>query len=242
MNFKDFLNESINDKGILKAIFIVGIPGAGKSYTTERLSGSISPKIVNTDKATEYISKKLKVESTIDNWKALFSDKSKKITKAMLGSYLDSMLPLFIDGTSSDASNIMSRVGILESLGYDVGMVFINTDLDTAQKRAKERAEKIGRHVPEDFIKRVYETSEENKNYFKNKFSYFREINNSDGELSEEVLLEAFKSVQKFYEAPVANPVGKRHIEKLKLESEKYLSPLIFSKEAISNKIEAWYR
>ena len=34
MSFEQFLlNESINDKGILKAIFIVGLPGAGKSYT-----------------------------------------------------------------------------------------------------------------------------------------------------------------------------------------------------------------
>ena len=68
MNFKTFLNESINDKGIFKAIFLVGIPGSGKSYTASKLNGVISPKIVNTDIAVEYMIKKLKIESHKDNW------------------------------------------------------------------------------------------------------------------------------------------------------------------------------
>ena len=59
MNFEEFLlNESINDKGILKAIFVVGLPGAGKSYTISNLKGQISPKIVNTDVALEFLSKR----------------------------------------------------------------------------------------------------------------------------------------------------------------------------------------
>lgn len=242
MNFKNFINESINDKGIFKAIFIVGIPGAGKTYTSSKLHGQVSPKIVNTDVAVEYISKKIKVESTLENWKSIFSDKSKTLTKKMLGNYLDSMLPLFIDGTSSDASNILSRAGLLESLGYDVGMVFINTDLDTSQKRAAERAIKIGRHVPEDFIKSVYEKSHENKEYFKSKFSFFKEINNSEGELTDEVLLDAYKNVQSFYESTIANPIGKRNVDLLRSEYEKYMVPSIITKEALLNKVEAWYR
>lgn len=243
MNFEEFLlNESINDKGILKAIFVVGIPGAGKSYTLSKLQGKISPKVINTDIAVEYISKKIKVESTLENWKSIFSDKSKTITKKILNNYLDSMLPLFIDGTSSDASNILARAGLLESLGYDVGMIFVNTDLETAQKRAVERANKIGRHVPEDFIKSVYEKSQDNKEYFKSKFSFFKEINNSDGELTDSVLMDAYKKVQSFYEADIVNPIGKRNIESIKSSSEKYLIPSIITKEALSNKVEAWYR
>lgn len=242
MNFKDFINESINDRGIFKAVFIVGIPGAGKTYTSSKLHGQVSPKIVNTDVAVEYISKKIKVESTLENWKSIFSDRSKTLTKKMLSNYLDSMLPLFIDGTSSDASNILSRAGLLESLGYDVGMVFINTDLDTAQKRAVERAAKIGRHVPEDFIKSVYEKSHENKEYFKSKFSFFKEINNSDGELTDEVLLDAYKKVQSFYESDVINPIGKRNISLIKTETAKYLTPVVITREMLSNKVEAWYR
>ena len=58
-SFKQFIiNESINDKGILKAIFVVGLPGSGKSYTVQRLRGTVSPVVVNTDKVAEFLSKK----------------------------------------------------------------------------------------------------------------------------------------------------------------------------------------
>ena len=52
--FKQFISESINDKGIFKAVFVIGLPGAGKSYTVSQLRGSVSPKVVNTDIAAEF--------------------------------------------------------------------------------------------------------------------------------------------------------------------------------------------
>ena len=50
------INESIEDKGILKACFMAGTPGAGKTYTISKVkSGQIEPRMVNTDKWTEFI-------------------------------------------------------------------------------------------------------------------------------------------------------------------------------------------
>ena len=73
MNFEEFLlNESINDKGILKAIFVVGLPGAGKSYTISNLKGQISPKIVNTDATLEFLSKKTNIPANSETWKTVF--------------------------------------------------------------------------------------------------------------------------------------------------------------------------
>ena len=57
--FKQFVAESINDKGVLKAVFVIGIPGAGKSYTVKKLNGTVQPRVVNTDRATEYLGLKL---------------------------------------------------------------------------------------------------------------------------------------------------------------------------------------
>ena len=51
------LIESINDKGLFKALFIVGMPYAGKSYTVSEITGEISPRIVNTDKPLEHLAK-----------------------------------------------------------------------------------------------------------------------------------------------------------------------------------------
>lgn len=239
--FKEFLGESVVDKGILKAIFIVGIPGAGKSYTVSQLKGVISPVVINTDKATEFIIKKTGIPSKSETW-YMFKDDTKRITKSQLYHYLNGMLPLFVDGTSNDVSNVLFRAGILESLGYDIGMIFINTSLKTALKRAEERAKKINREVDVDFIKYTYDISKENKKYFKGKFQFFEEINNDENELTNDILNKAFKKVQKFYSREINNPIGKRIIQKLKDKNEKYLVSSVFSKETLQKKIEGWYK
>lgn len=41
------LSESINDKGLFKAVFILGIPGAGKSTVIRQITdGAIHPRVV----------------------------------------------------------------------------------------------------------------------------------------------------------------------------------------------------
>lgn len=242
MSFKEYLlTESINDKGLFKAVFVVGIPGSGKSYTVKNLKGAVNPRVVNTDIALEFLSKKLKIEANSETWKTTFRDSSKRITSTKLYSYLDGMLPLFIDGTSNNVSNILQRAGILESLGYDIGMIFIDTSLETAIKRAEERAKEINRSVDKSFIEKVYQASNENKEYFKNKFDYFAEIKNGDGELTDDALLDAYRKVQNFYNTPVKNPIGKANINKIREESQKYLTPTCMSSEKLKNKISTWY-
>lgn len=242
ITFKQYVSESINDAGILKAVFVVGIPGAGKSYTIGQLKGTIAPKIVNTDKATEFLSNKFDIPSNSDTWKSFFRDRTRPITKGALMNYLNSILPLFVDGTSNDLSNILGRVGILESIGYDVGMVFINTDLDVALERAKKRGEEIDRHVDAEFIKSVHDLSEKNKEYFKGKFDFFRIISNNPGELDDAAIDSIFKEVQSFYNQPVKNPVGERTLEKLRAAKQGYLVPEIFAKDDLKKKVDGWYR
>lgn len=241
MRFKEFMTESINDKHILKAVFVVGIPGAGKSYTVKKLTGSVAPRIVNTDRATEYLAREFGGTINKDNWPQ-FSDTAHRLTSNSLSNYINSMLPLFIDGTSNNLSNILHRAGILESLGYDIGMVYINTPLKTALKRAKERAASAKRDVDEDFIIKVHTQSEENREYFKSKFDFFKEINNDDDELTDTIMLKAYKQVTGFFESPNNNPVGTRLIEKLKKEKGNYLVPTIITKEILDKKIQGWYR
>lgn len=241
ITFKQFISESINDRGIFKAVFVIGVPGAGKSYTVSKLNGSVTPRVVNTDKAGEFLSKKLSTEINSETWGSVFKDSSSRITKNALHGYLNGMLPLFVDGTSNDASNILHRIGILESLGYDVGIVYVHASLETAKARAKARGEKIGRVVDEKFIVDVYDKSEENAVYLKSKVKFFKEITN-DGEITDAELLKAFKSVQGFFDGDVENPVGKRTLEKLKDAKEKYLVPGIMSNEVLENKVSGWYK
>jgi hypothetical protein len=152
------------------------------------------------------------------------------------------MLPLFVDGTSNDVSNILGRAGILESVGYDIGMVFIDTSLEVSQERAAKRGQNIDRHVSPDFITKVHELSQQNKEYFKGKFSFFKEVSNDPGELDDAAILKLYRQVAGFYTEPVDNPVGQRTLQKLREKKESYLVPTVFEEDDLKKKVQGWYR
>lgn len=230
------LNESIFDKGVFKAIFFAGIPGAGKSYTLDKISdGNIQPRIVNFDKYAEFLSKKYQ-GNEFDPAFFMDTDTSKRMTINQLFGYIDGMLPLFIDTTSNKANRTLMRNGILKSFGYDTGMVWINTDLDVALKRIRQRH----RSVPEDFVKDVAASMEENIHFYKKEFSnFFIEINNNEGELTDQSLIDAYKKVSSFFSSEIENPIGKRNFESV-YNTSGYLSSII-NKKTILNNLRSWY-
>lgn len=226
-NFETFLLlESINDKAIFKAIFMSGHPGSGKSYVLKKIkSGSIEPRIVNIDKFVEKY--------------GYIKDKTKKLIKSQLFNYINSLLPLFIDGTSASKSNILLRKGILESIGYETGMVFINCSLDTALERAAKRKRK----VPEEFIIQAYDNVQKMKPFFKSVFhNFFKEVDNNVGELNNKMILTAFKKVSKFYESPLKNPLGNDIVDEMREKHWKYLLDGVYDKPELTKIISSWYR
>lgn len=233
MRFK--IAESIEDKGILKAIFMAGSPGAGKSYTLSQIaSGSISPRIVNTDKFVESFE-----EGDIRD----IVDRSKILTEHQLYLYINSMLPLFIDSTSTHSKGIIKRSGILQSIGYDTGMVFINTSLETALKRIEKRneAQPTHRKVEVEWATEAHERIMASKKFYQSRFPFFYEINNDEGELTDEVIMAAYKKVKGFYEAPLDNPEGIRDVKIMRQAGWKYFTDGMFKEDYIKKLISIWY-
>ena len=225
--YLDEINESINDIGILKAVFMIGSPGSGKSYVLHQISsGRIPARIVNTDKFFEFFGNS-----------PAFKDKSIQLTTSQLTNYLNSMLPLFIDSTSSNPNNLIRRKGLLESIGYDVAAVFVRTDLDQAIARVHQRERK----VPTDFIIKVHNQIEGLKDFYKGHFSTYYEVSNNDGELTNAAVLSAFKKVSHFFLEPIHNPLGKNLVERMVAAKEKYLSPNIYSVEYLRTLVSVWY-
>lgn len=241
-SFKHYISESVNDKGILKAIFVIGIPGAGKSYTVKKLNGTIAPVMVNTDRAVEFLIKKKGIASNSETWKDHFEDSSLRITSASLYNYLNGMLPLFVDGTSNNLPKILHRFGILESIGYDLGVIHVDTPLETAIARAQQRSKDIGRDVNIDFIKAVHAETEENAEFLKSKAIFFKKINNAPQMLDDKAIQDAFKSTQGFFAAPVDSPIGKRHLKSLAASGEKYITPTIYSEAQLEKLVGGWYK
>jgi hypothetical protein len=80
-----------------------------------------------------------------------------------------------------------------------------NNTIDNVQinvEDAVRRANKRSREVPEEFIREVFDTLSKNKQYYKSHFHFFHEIPNSDGELTDKVILSAYKSVSNFFKSP----------------------------------------
>lgn len=228
------ITESINDKGIFKAVFVMGIPGSGKSYTVDKIAGSIMPRIVNTDSSLEFLVKKYG-----DDYKNVWErhgPKTEKMTQGKLKRALDGALPLMLENTSASASSILLRMGLLESLGYDIAMVYINTDLEVALDRANKR----DRVVDADFIKRAHVKIEKDVEFLKPKFLKFMEIKNSAGELTDDVLMQAYKAMQHFYSSPVQNPIGKRNMESMKAGNG-YMVDSVLEEDELSSMVSSWY-
>jgi shikimate kinase len=231
MKFETYLNESINDKGIFKAIFMAGAPGAGKSTVRSKLGGGFDPRVVNTDKFTEHFG----------GWDG-FEENINLLTKNQLALYLNSMLPLWVDGTSSNPTNLMAREGLVSSIGYDTGMIWVNTSLESSIKRAKGREERGGRKVGEEWIKETYNEIQKMKGFYKGRFNWFQEVDNNDGMLTDEVVMKMYKKANSFFSSPISNPIGQERINTLREEGGKYLIDLDdFDDKQLNNRVRAWF-
>ena len=231
------LVEGINDKGIFKAIFFAGLPGAGKSTVAQRVTdGTVSPRIVNTDRSYEYLLKKHGEKATEAAW-ALLGPAAKQINSKLLTQYLNGMLPLFVDGTSANPGAAMRRTGIAESLGYDTAMVWVNVDLDVAVERIATRERKVNT----EFVKRVYDTIESNKGMYQSRFgSNFIEVdNNADNYSAMEG--QVYNVVNKFFTSPISNPIGQRIEAQMQEQGLKTLAPEIYSIDYLEKIVGVWY-
>ena len=148
-DIKKDIEEGVDDPAIFKAIFLAGGPGSGKSFTVGKTGlGALGFRIVNSDEVFEFALKKVGLKATP---KDIFSPKgqevrkgAKKLTAKKMDLYLDGRLGLVIDGTGKDFTKIQKQATALKKIGYDVGMIFVNTNLETAIARDAKRARTLG--------------------------------------------------------------------------------------------------
>ena len=220
--FGTFLNEGVYDVAALKAFFMAGGSGSGKSYVAEM---GVTPeryglKVVNSDDQFERALKKINMSS---NLTALSKDdiqyamdvvrpKAKKLTDARKALYLKGRLGLLIDGTAHDFDLIKRQRQDLMELGYDVYMVFVKTTLEVALERNRNRP----RVLPDELVtSRWHDVNTKSDDYhllFGSK--YIAVPNNNVGEKSQKILRDLFTKVGKIIKKPVRNVVGKRWIAK----------------------------
>ena len=245
----DSVNEGINDPGILKAVFLAGGPGSGKSFVASGLYGipkkvnvsAFGLKLVNQDKELTRMLNKYGFGTDLDDMPdELFRQltdpdyddysglrgRAKELTASRKKLYMDGRLGMIIDGTGHKYDKIKKQKEELEEIGYDCYMVFVHTDLDIAQKRNMERPRKLNPEI----VERSWNEVQKNKIYFQGLFGNenFMMVDNSNT-LSEKQAAKKFnmlvkKGIGKFIRKPVKNYRGKNWIKKQKILKENTLN------------------
>ena len=213
IRFQD-LQEGLYDPNIFKAFFLAGGPGSGKSFVTNNAFGGTGLKTINSDTAFERSLKKNGLSLKMPEDEAEARDIIRDRAKAMTGSQMDlsikGRLGLVIDGTGRDYDKIKEQKALLELLGYDCYMVFVNTTLEVALERNSKRE----RSVPEYITRKSWTQVQSNIGKFQNTFgmSNMIIIDNSkdDKELTTVVMNKCSKAVRRLLGNKIKSYTAKR--------------------------------
>ena len=234
VKLKQLLTEGVFDKGILKAVFMAGGPGSGKTFVAKQLFGipdkinvSVSGlKTVNSDTEFEFLLKKYGFETfgtgklDIDKWPDEVFDtiaggdedsetmtvrkKAKLMTKARKEKYMEGRLGMIIDGTGHNFGKIKKEKQQLEAMGYDCYMVFVNTSLEVAKQRNQERV----RRLPEDILVKSWKDVQKNLGGFQSLFgSNFVIVDNSKILSAKEAAKKFGRLVKKYIDKFIKKPI-----------------------------------
>lgn len=218
LDFKSFrtsILEGVNDPAIFKAVFLAGGPGSGKSFIVGKTAlTALGFRLINSDNAFEAALAKANIESTPENiFSALgqeIRDQAVALTSKKLELSIDGRLGLVIDGTGRDYVKIENQAKRLRELGYEVAMIFVNTDLDTALERNRKRA----RSLPDPAVEKMWKDVQKNLGKFQN---FFRRkmyiVDNSVGSNYEGAVLSTYKKIMEWSMKPPASSAAKKWIE-----------------------------
>ena len=193
--------EGPHDPYQYKAIFFAGSPGAGKTYVARKLAGVFQGlKQVNMDIIFKHLMTKKnlswKMPPEEEPEREIQRQRSKELVSKQQQSLSDSGLGLLVDSTGRIYETVEKIKNSLEDKGYETTMVFVNTDLQTALRRNKQRE----RQLPDDLIHKNFEVIEQNLGRFQRLFNDVHLIDNSESaqDTMPDQIAQVEKDIRKF--------------------------------------------
>ena len=207
------LKEGLYDQGIFKAFFLAGGPGSGKTFVTKNAFGGTGLRVINSDAAFERSIKKaglsLKMPDSEEEARDMIRVRAKATTSSMMDLSIQGRLGLVIDGTGRDFDKISAQMRMLQHLGYDCSMIFVNTSLEVALERNAQRE----RSVPEYITKKSWQAVQSNIGKFQNLFGMSNMViidnNTSDKELVTTTINKVTKVVRRLVNTPIKSYTAK---------------------------------
>jgi len=216
------IQEGVYDPNIFNAIFLAGGPGSGKSYVVKRSTGGLGLKVLNSDDIYEKELEKAGLD--IGKPEDIFSDegqelrvKAKRLTKGRQMSWVAGRLGIIIDGTGKDLNKIGGQKKLLDALGYETMMIFVNTSLDTAQERNMERKRKL----PPKAVESMWNNVQKNIGGFQNMFGSKNFIIVDNNDAGEDIFAKVYKRIRGIVVKKPTKVIAKRWIKNELLKKSK---------------------
>jgi hypothetical protein len=225
---QNILTEGVHDKAIFKAVFLSGGPGSGKDYILDNTLAGHGLTEINSDKALEFLMDKnnldKKMPESEKEARDLVRGKAKDVTELRQKLALLGRNGLIINGTGDDPEKYAKIKKNLESIGYETSMIAVLTKDEVSAQRNIERGQRGGRTVPENIRKEKWDAVSNARPMMAKLFgNNYKEIDNSMDLRDESIpleqrdakkkeMLQVFKDVQKFVQAPPKSEQAKQWV------------------------------
>jgi cytidylate kinase len=206
-------------------VFLAGGPGSGKSFVAKNILGGTGLRSINSDEVYEFLMKKqglsLDPETIFSPQGQEIRDKAKGLARQREATYLDGRIGLIIDGTGKDVSKYQVMAQKLRAIGYDVSMIYVNTSLEVAQQRNKQRE----RSIKPAEVEKMWNNVQQNLMQFQQIFGAgrFHIIDNSGGleDLDRQKNFDkVYVETQRFLNTPPKNRKALAWIQKQKEQND----------------------
>ena len=250
------IEEGVGDPAIFKAVFMAGGPGSGKSYTLGRVGlPSLGFKVLSSDVHFERAMKKaaksgklfpgVGEEDVLGDPDILSSKSGQRVRKWIAkprttmqeGLWIDGRLGVVIDGTGKSFSRIKKQAERLKKFGYDVSMLFVNTNLETALARNEKRERTLKKEVVEQGWNDVQNNLGGFQQFFGDKFVI---VDNSDdaGAKFQKATTSAFKKFKTFSESKPTSPIARQWISDMAGADKKLLRKFGITEDGLGDQAE----
>ena len=208
ITYERFLKDGVYDPNIFKAVFMAGGPGSGKSHIAGKTTGGLGLKVINSDDAFErYLEKEglsLKMPDSETEKRDVERLRAKKVTASKKFLAIKSRLGIIIDGTGHVYNKVADQAAMLQQIGYETSMVFVNTSLEVALTRNANRP----RSVQPRLVKKSWKDVQNNMGKFQNFFgpkNFFIVDNNG---VEQDMLEISKKLIRRAISKPVNNKIA----------------------------------
>ena len=208
ITYERFLKEGVYDPNIFKAVFMAGGPGSGKSHIAGKATGGLGLKIINSDDAFErFLTKEglsLKMPDSETIPRDIERERAKKVTASKKFHAVQGRLGIIIDGTGHIYDKVAKQAVMLQQLGYETSMVFVNTSLEVALTRNANRP----RSVQPTLVKKSWKDVQNNMGKFQNFFGRSRFFIVDNNGVEEDMLEISTKHIKRAVLKPVKNNIA----------------------------------